>query len=56
MPESFKISFKLEELINYKSQRNKALTQALAIKAKYILINKKMTCPTDITDGDEKEI
>jgi hypothetical protein len=53
---SLKISFKLEGLINYKSWRNKALTQALIIKAKYILINKEIACPAGITDDDKRKI
>jgi hypothetical protein len=53
---SLKISFKLKGLLNYESWRDKALTQTLAIEAKYILINKEMICPADITDDDKKKI
>ncbi len=53
---SLKMSFKLEGSTNYESWRDEALTQALAIEAKYILMNKETTCPAGITDDDEKKI
>jgi hypothetical protein len=53
---SLKTSFKLEGSTNYESWRDEALTQALAIKAKHILINKEMACPAGITDDDERKI
>jgi hypothetical protein len=53
---NLKTSFKLEGSSNYESWRDEALTQALAIKAKHILINKEMACPTGITDNDERKI
>ena len=53
---SLKMSFKLEGSTNYESWRDEALTQALAIKAKHILINKETACPTDITNDDEQKI
>jgi hypothetical protein len=53
---SLKTSFKLEGSTNYESWRDEALTQALAIKAKHILINKEVDCPATITDDDEKKI
>jgi gag-polypeptide of LTR copia-type len=53
---SLKTSFKLEGSTNYESWRDEALTQALAIEAKHILMNKETTCPAGITDDDEKKI
>jgi hypothetical protein len=53
---NLRTSFKLEGSTNYESWRDEALTQALAIKAKHILINKEMTCPAGITDDDERKI
>src|SRR5579859_3097982 len=53
---NLRTSFKLEGLTNYESWRDEALTQALAIEAKHVLINKEITCPADITDDDEKKI
>jgi hypothetical protein len=49
-------SFRLEGSSNYESWRDEALTQALAIKAKHILINGERVCPATITDDDEKKI
>jgi hypothetical protein len=53
---NLRTSFKLEGPSNYEPWRDEALTQALAIKAKHILINREMTCPTGITDDDERKI
>ena len=53
---NLKTSFKLEGSNNYEAWRDEALTQALAIKAKHILINKEIACPADITDDDEQKI
>ena len=53
---NLKLAFKLDESSNYDSWRDEALTQALAIKAKSILKNKKTTCPETITANDNKKI
>ena len=53
---SLTITFKLEGSTNYNAWRDKALTQALAIKAKDILQKLELTCPDSITDPEDKKI
>ena len=51
-----RLTFKLEGPQNYNAWQEEAFAKTLTIRAKHILSNKKLTCPADLIDDDDRRI